>query len=343
WIYIRHSSMIIDSITSSIIWIQLLVYQKVVGRMPLFLKSKADDIEQQVKNLITVIAEYKAEKTKYLEDNRILAGRYSKLNDKNNMFIDKNKMLENEKRKLVEHNSELRNTNDNLKEDCKKLEGNYEHLIEMKDAVEIENQKQKEIIQDLSKKEQKLNTVYEKEISKNIQLEDERIELRRENDGHINRIKQLTKKVSDMEQEIKSLQETINIRVSEISEASDHIHFLENKIECKENNIQELRGNISRLTEENKVLEQEKQDALGRLREQLSVKLWDNNPDIVHLSDPNRATKLAEMFGELYDNEWTNAFSVLEDDLTEEHAITVLLDIVMVCSTMMFKTITYYK
>ncbi|XP_060577015.1 putative autophagy-related protein 11 [Ruditapes philippinarum] len=329
WKYLRHPSMIIDSITSSIIWIQVLVYQKFAGRMPLFLKSKADDLELQVKNLNAVIAENKTEKTNFLKENRNLEERNSELNDKNSQLNDKNETIENEKRGLEEHNLELRNLNDKLNQDLKILKGEYKHLKDMKEAVEIENQKQNELIQDLSKKEQKLNKVYEEEMSKNRQLEDEQKELRIENDGHINRNKELTKKVSDMDQKFKNLQETINKRVSEINQASDHIHFLENDIECKENNMQELRGYISSLTEENRVLEEEKQDALRRLSEQVSVKLRDNNPNIVDLSDPCRATKLAEMFGELYDNEWTNAFSVLEDDLTEEHAIIVLLDTVM--------------
>ncbi|XP_060553982.1 uncharacterized protein LOC132715017 isoform X2 [Ruditapes philippinarum] len=329
WKYIRHPSMIIDSITSSIIWIQVLVYQKCARRMPLFLKSKADDLDQQVKKLNAVIAENKTERTNILEDNRNLKERNSELNDKNNKLMDKNETIENEKRELQEHNLELRNVNDELNKNFKKLEGKYKQLIETKEAVEIENQKLNEFIQDLSKKEQKFKAVNENEKSKNTQLEGEQMKLRKENVGHINCNKELTKKVSDMDQEIKSLEETINIHVSEINQASDHIHSLENKIECKENNIQELRGYISSLTEENRVLEEEKQDALRRLSEQVSVKLRDNNPNIVDLSDPCRATKLAVMLGELFENEWTNAFSVLEDDLTEEHAIIVLLDTVM--------------
>lgn len=40
-------------------------------------------------------------------------------------------------------------------------------------------------------------------------------------------------------------------------------------------------------------------------------KLLFNNPAIADLNDQNRPTKLAEMYGELYDNEWTNAFEAL--------------------------------
>jgi hypothetical protein len=41
-------------------------------------------------------------------------------------------------------------------------------------------------------------------------------------------------------------------------------------------------------------------------------KLVENNPAITDLSDPNRPTKLAEYFSELYDNEWTDAFEALK-------------------------------
>ena len=68
----------------------------------------------------------------------------------------------------------------------------------------------------------------------------------------------------------------------------------------------------------------------SRLSEQMAVQLRDNNPNIVDLSDQCRPTKLAEMFTELYDNEWTDAFSFLEETLEEEQSIVVLRDIFMV-------------
>jgi hypothetical protein len=58
--------------------------------------------------------------------------------------------------------------------------------------------------------------------------------------------------------------------------------------------------------------------------------LTDNNPAIADLSDPNRATKLAEQFSELYDNSWTDAFEVLEIS-DEKECIQYLLNIIIVC------------
>lgn len=57
-----------------------------------------------------------------------------------------------------------------------------------------------------------------------------------------------------------------------------------------------------------------------------SGRLTDGNPNIADLSDENRPTKLAEMYSELYDNEWTNAYELFtEDGETEENACSILV------------------
>lgn len=54
-------------------------------------------------------------------------------------------------------------------------------------------------------------------------------------------------------------------------------------------------------------------------------KLTENNPAIADLSDPNRPTKLGEMYSEMYDNEWTDAFEELEKGgYSEEESIETL-------------------
>ena len=56
------------------------------------------------------------------------------------------------------------------------------------------------------------------------------------------------------------------------------------------------------------------------------------DPDYVDLSDENRPTKMPERYNRLYDNEWTEAFCELTNvhGMVEQHAIHVLLDILMV-------------
>lgn len=66
---------------------------------------------------------------------------------------------------------------------------------------------------------------------------------------------------------------------------------------------------------------------LFRLSSIASAKLTYNNPNIADLSDRNRPQKLGEMFGELYDNEWTDAIDHLTEIMEEKNAIVLLRDV----------------
>ena len=56
------------------------------------------------------------------------------------------------------------------------------------------------------------------------------------------------------------------------------------------------------------------------------------NPNIADLRDRNRPTKIVEHFGELYDNEWSDAFESLSDFYKDEEdrAIQQLLHVIVV-------------
>ena len=70
---------------------------------------------------------------------------------------------------------------------------------------------------------------------------------------------------------------------------------------------------------------------LQRLSEAIGDRLTDNNPNITDLSDRNRPTRLVEKCAELYDNQWTDAFEVLQKYFqTEETVIKALLHILQV-------------
>ena len=69
------------------------------------------------------------------------------------------------------------------------------------------------------------------------------------------------------------------------------------------------------------------------MSEHVSLKLGDNNPNIVDLSDFNRPTKLVEKLSAIYDDEWTAVFESLvkRPEFAEEKiAIQLLLSIVQV-------------
>ncbi|XP_062586473.1 uncharacterized protein LOC134248061 isoform X2 [Saccostrea cucullata] len=69
-------------------------------------------------------------------------------------------------------------------------------------------------------------------------------------------------------------------------------------------------------------------ESLRRLSQVAGLKVYDNNPSIQDLSDTKRPMKLAEAFGELYDNEWTNALEeLLKQNVSERQAIDQLRNI----------------
>lgn len=65
--------------------------------------------------------------------------------------------------------------------------------------------------------------------------------------------------------------------------------------------------------------------------------MTNNNPNIADLSDPYRPTKLGEMYSELYDNAWTDAFEVLDKIIKsdkEQTSIQLLLEILSVSTVL---------
>jgi len=71
---------------------------------------------------------------------------------------------------------------------------------------------------------------------------------------------------------------------------------------------------------------------LYRFSKVAGEKLMDNNADIADLSDPNRAMKLGDRFGQVYDDTWTDSFEILTDKLkmSKQSAIMFLLDLLQV-------------
>uniref|UniRef100_A0A8W8KQN8 Mitochondria-eating protein C-terminal domain-containing protein n=1 Tax=Magallana gigas TaxID=29159 RepID=A0A8W8KQN8_MAGGI len=70
----------------------------------------------------------------------------------------------------------------------------------------------------------------------------------------------------------------------------------------------------------------------SRLSKIAGPKLTSNNPDIADLNDDNRPTKLAEKFGKVYDDTWTDSIEELtgvETRLDDSAAVGFLLRIVM--------------
>ncbi|OWF41866.1 uncharacterized protein LOC110461834 [Mizuhopecten yessoensis] len=101
-------------------------------------------------------------------------------------------------------------------------------------------------------------------------------------------------------------------------------------------------GDWSKVQQKIRDYKSAKQELLNVVSEIAGARLKNNNPAIADLSDKNRASKLAERFSELYDNEWTDVVEQLrctdngkkqtkkaEEEL-EEKCIHFMVDLVKV-------------
>ncbi|XP_052279972.1 putative leucine-rich repeat-containing protein DDB_G0290503 isoform X1 [Dreissena polymorpha] len=126
--------------------------------------------------------------------------------------------------------------------------------------------------------------------------------------------KEQKEKIESLEKQNKSLNSTL---VSERKNWGEREHQMHHNFNVETDKLKESLKNAV----------QEIDDLTIRLSKLASASLTHNNPNIADLSDPNRPTKLAEAFSELYDNEWTDAFEKLKDDdevKTVKHLLTML-------------------
>ncbi|KAK3582917.1 hypothetical protein CHS0354_009724 [Potamilus streckersoni] len=79
-------------------------------------------------------------------------------------------------------------------------------------------------------------------------------------------------------------------------------------------------------------LKAEKDNLMTRLSSAAAYRLTHENVNITDLSDADRPTKLQEVYSELYDNEWTDAFQELTEHqkIPDKDAIMILLEILTI-------------
>ncbi|VDI56571.1 Hypothetical predicted protein [Mytilus galloprovincialis] len=126
----------------------------------------------------------------------------------------------------------------------------------------------------------------------------------------------------DSQEKITALQKEKDDAITRFQDSQEQIKVLQKEKSDVLTRFQDCQEKIN-------VLQKEKSDVLTRLSEVMGSKLRDNNPAITDLNDPNRPMKLGDQFSELYENEWTDAYSVLEDSkkLTEIEIIEILIKI----------------
>ncbi|XP_052280107.1 uncharacterized protein LOC127877853 isoform X2 [Dreissena polymorpha] len=112
-----------------------------------------------------------------------------------------------------------------------------------------------------------------------------------------------------------------------------HISTLENAVKKFQQDIEDRDRTIISLGNDLQSLSKEHYDLKSRFSKVADHMLPDQNPDIADLSDPNRAMKLSDKFGALYDDAWTDAFEDLTDKQKQKpnEAIQFLLESLKEC------------
>ncbi|XP_052280080.1 early endosome antigen 1-like isoform X1 [Dreissena polymorpha] len=121
-------------------------------------------------------------------------------------------------------------------------------------------------------------------------------------------------KLETKERESKKLEEDYKKKINQKEETIDALRrekTMEKTAPPGRDDVGDIRQQLSKATHEIDELK-------SRLSKMVGENLTNNNPNITDLSDENRPTKLAEIYSEMYDNEWTDAFEELEKQGSKE-------------------------
>ncbi|KAK3581647.1 hypothetical protein CHS0354_014230 [Potamilus streckersoni] len=126
-------------------------------------------------------------------------------------------------------------------------------------------------------------------------------------------------------------QEHFRSCIIEISRLEEENKILQYKITHLTNMESQNKDIIRKQNQEMAQIKDENEHLLNRLSTSVGERLAHDNVNIANLNDPFRPTKLSELYSELYDNEWTDAFQELTEALgfSEEKATGYLLNIIM--------------
>ncbi|KAH3842740.1 hypothetical protein DPMN_116244, partial [Dreissena polymorpha] len=207
-------------------------------------------------------------------------------------------------------------------------------LIEKDVQLEQNYKKTQQDLDDHERCHNGTTTFAEMKIFENMQKKMNELEqkLKSSEQSHVKEILQLktsSENHASGEEEYKVKYESVSSDLSKEKASNrtltDNLSIANNNITALSYEKQKLSGRLSELTVENDMVGMELSDCKSRLSKLLSDRLTDNNPQIADVSDPNRPTKLAERHSVLYDNQWTDAFEVLQESFDEEKSIQKLL------------------
>ncbi|XP_052279951.1 early endosome antigen 1-like isoform X10 [Dreissena polymorpha] len=191
------------------------------------------------------------------------------------------------------------------------------HVEELKTTTNQREQNKQEIDR-LSSELGGVNESMEKKINdKDTEIGKKTSEI----DGLKNEIADLKKachdafvKLETKERESKKLEEDYKKKINQKEETIDTLrrkNTMEKTTPTGQDDVGDIKQQLSKATHEIDELK-------SRLSKMVGENLTNNNPNITDLSDENRPTKLAEIYSEMYDNEWTDAFEELEKQGSKE-------------------------
>lgn len=145
---------------------------------------------------------------------------------------------------------------------------------------------------------------YQSDLLKQVQSENNRLEkdIRQTHEQTKNTLKEKDANILQLKEKMKGHQARIE----------DSNHLLQ-KLQQSETEKLQLRQNLKEKKENIKKLITEKDELQTRLSSVAGEKLSKGNPTITDLGDPNRPMKIGDKYGELYDNEWTDAMECTND------------------------------
>ncbi|XP_069130284.1 myosin heavy chain, fast skeletal muscle-like isoform X1 [Argopecten irradians] len=246
---------------------------------------------------------------------------------------------------LEDENRSLKKTKEEIEQSLHQLKAKERHVQNDVDRIQIDLTKERQA------KEEALNRLSDNSVGTMKALKDAKGEVERYkkqmegSDATLARSQQELEHMKNENRSLKKIKEEVEQSLNQLKARDGNFQSNVDRIQrdltkerqAKEealnslrhskSNEENLRDTIDRLQRNVSAEREAKDEALIRLSAVTGNKLRDNIPAISDLSDPNRPMKLAEKVSELYDNEWIDAMENLENDMEEQEAIKVLLDI----------------
>lgn len=242
--------------------------------------------------------------------------------------------------------------NKKLEEEIEKLK---KELAEEQKKFQDQKRKAEQREKELNEKEEQIK----KDLNQKAELQKRYDDLNKQYGDAVNRLKEREEMVHKIEAQLnkyaseegrlkeenselmkaqESMKNEIHAYKEEVDELFKERHALQKQEKSLNRELDALKQAMAtekRKSDESiRTLIKERDDLRDRFSKVAGAKLSDENSDIADLSDPNRAMKLSEKFGQLYDDEWTNAFEALTDDkigINQKEAIRMLLNFLQDC------------